>query len=148
MTRIRTFDLRPVYVPNAIFTQIAVENASRMKHRRIYETIGLRYDDMACVAPVVADIKAYLEGSPDIAQSETLMVNLVGFSASSVDIMIYAFTRTTVWAEFHALKQEVLLEVAAIVQRHGAQIAFPTRTLHISSDRPESPAWSAQPVKA
>lgn len=148
LTRIRTFDLRPVYVPNAIFTQIAVENASRMKHRRIYETIGLRYDDMACVAPVVADIKAYLEGSPDIAQSETLMVNLVGFSASSVDIMIYAFTRTTVWAEFHALKQEILLEVAAIVQRHGAQIAFPTRTLHISSDRPESPAWSAQPVKA
>ena len=47
LTRIRTFDQRPLYVPNAIFTQIAVENPSRMTHRRIYETLGVRYDDMA-----------------------------------------------------------------------------------------------------
>ena len=47
LTRIRTFDKRPLYIPNAIFTTIAVENPSRMSNRRIYETIGLRYDDAA-----------------------------------------------------------------------------------------------------
>jgi MscS family membrane protein len=40
LTRIRTFDSRPLYVPNSAFTSIAVENPSRMEHRRIYETIG------------------------------------------------------------------------------------------------------------
>ncbi len=132
LTRIRTFDRRPVYVPNAVFAQIAVENASRMTHRRIYETIGLRYDDMDCVDAVVTDITSFLKQCPDIAGSDTVIVNLVAFSASSVDIMIYAFTRTTVWTEFHQVKQKVLLEVAAIVARHGAQIAYPTRTLHVS----------------
>lgn len=132
LTRIRTFDRRPVYVPNAVFAQIAVENASRMTHRRIYETIGLRYDDMACVDAVATDITSFLKQCPDIVGSDTVIVNLVAFSASSVDIMIYAFTRTTVWTEFHQVKQKVLLEVAAIVARHGAQIAFPTRTLHVS----------------
>ena len=40
LTRIQTFDQRPLYVPNAVFTSLAVENPSRMLNRRIYETIG------------------------------------------------------------------------------------------------------------
>lgn len=132
LTRIRTFDQRPLYVPNAIFTQIAVENPSRMTHRRIYETLGVRYDDMASVEAIVRDIRAYLAGHPEIDTAQTLIVNLVSFSASSVDIMIYTLTKTTVWVQFHAIKQQVLLAVADIVARHGAEIAYPTRTLHIS----------------
>lgn len=133
LTRIRTFDKRPLYVPNAVFTQITVENPSRMSHRRIKEHVGVRYDDMAVVAPIVADIKAMLQAHPDIEQSQTLIVNLDAFGASSVDILIYTFTRTTVWVEYHEIKQDVLLKVAAIVAAHGAEIAFPTRTLHLAS---------------
>ena len=42
VTRIRTFDQRPLYVPNSVFSQISIQNPSRMLNRRIYETIGLR----------------------------------------------------------------------------------------------------------
>ena len=42
VTRIRTFDKRPLYVPNSIFAQISIENPQRMSHRRLYETIGVR----------------------------------------------------------------------------------------------------------
>ena len=41
MTKIRTFDKRPLYVPNSVFSNIAVENPSRMQNRRIKETIGI-----------------------------------------------------------------------------------------------------------
>ena len=34
-TRIRAFNKNPIYVPNAVFTNIVVENPSRMSHRRI-----------------------------------------------------------------------------------------------------------------
>ncbi len=37
MTIIRTFDKRPLYVPNSVFSSIVVENPSRMLNRRIYE---------------------------------------------------------------------------------------------------------------
>lgn len=137
LTRIRTFDKRPLYVPNAVFTQITVENPSRMIHRRIREHVGVRYDDMAVVAPIVADIKAMLQGHPDIEQSQTLIVNLDAFGASSVDILIYTFTRTTVWVEYHEIKQDVLLKIAGIVAAHGAEIAFPTRTLHLVAGESE-----------
>ena len=137
LTRIRTFDKRPLYVPNAVFTSIVVENPSRMLNRRIYETIGLRYEDQAVVASIVADVEAMLKAHEAIDTSQTLMVNFVEFGASSLDFFVYCFTKTTVWTEFHAIKQDVLFKIADIITSHGAEVAFPTRTLHMhNADEP------------
>ncbi|MEM9623610.1 MAG: mechanosensitive ion channel family protein, partial [Pseudomonadota bacterium] len=133
-TRIRTFDKRPLYVPNSVFASLAVENPSRMQNRRIKETIGLRYDDIGVMGQVVDAVKAMLNNHEDIDHGQTLMVNFVQFGPSSVDFFIYCFTKTTVWAEFHEIKQDVLLQIADIIEMHGAEIAFPTRTLHIAPE--------------
>jgi len=136
LTRIRTFDQRPLYVPNAIFTSISVENPSRMFNRRIYETIGVRYDDLDALPKIVADVKQMLENHPEIDQKRTLMVNFVEFGASSLDFFVYTFTKTVVWTDFHAIKEDVLLKIADIIRSHGAQVAFPTRTVELVA--PES----------
>lgn len=147
LTRVRTFDKRPLYVPNSVFTQISVENPSRMSHRRIFESVGVRYHDIGRVAAIVEDIRAMLRAHPDIAQDQTLIVNFNKFNDSSLDILVYTFTRTIVWIEFHAVKQDVMLNIAAIIQRHGAEIAFPTRTLHVPERVPlEMFAESAAPA--
>jgi MscS family membrane protein len=138
-TRVRAFNKNPIYVPNAVFTTIVVENPSRMTHRRIKETVGVRYDDFAVVAPIVADIKSMLKAHPDIDTTQTLIVNFNQYGASALDIMIYTFTKTTVWIEYHQVKQDVLLKIGEIVERHGAEFAFPTRTLHLQQ------AGSAEP---
>jgi MscS family membrane protein len=138
LTRIRTFDKRPLYVPNSTFTQISVENPSRMEFRRIKETFGLRYQDISQVSAIVEDVKAMLTEHPDIAADQTLIVNFDSFSASSIDFFIYTFTKTTNWVYFHTVKQDVLLKVAEIVHKHGSDIAFPTRTLHLNNVEQES----------
>ena len=61
LTCIRTFDQRPLYVPNSTFSQISVENPSRMFNRRIYETIGLRYEDADCMAAIVIQVRDMLK---------------------------------------------------------------------------------------
>lgn len=134
ISKIRTFDMRPLYVPNAMFNNITVQNPSRMTHRRIKETVGVRYDDVSQVEAIVADIKDYLKGSELIAQDQTIIVNFNGFGASSLDILIYCMTVTTDWVTYHQNKQEVLLAVADIVQQHGAEFAFPTQTIHLESE--------------
>ncbi|EHJ03573.1 mechanosensitive ion channel family protein [Marinobacter manganoxydans] len=131
LTTIRTFDKRPLYVPNAAFTTIAVENPSRMSNRRIYETIGIRYADVAQMATIVDDIRAMLQQHEDIESDETLIVNFLAFNASSLDIMVYCFTKTTQWVQFHEVKQDVLLKISDIIEGYGAEVAFPTRTLHL-----------------
>jgi|TARA_B100001059_G_scaffold169522_1_gene169393 MscS family membrane protein len=130
LTRIRTFDKRPLYIPNAIFNNIVVENPSRMTHRRIYEHIGIRYADIGRMEQIVADVRQMLQGHEDIDQDQTLMVFFDRCSPSSVDFFIYCFT-TPVWAEFHRVKEDVLLKILDIIESHEAQVAFPTSTLHL-----------------
>ncbi len=67
-----------------------------------------------------------------IDTSQTLMVNFIQFADSSVDFMVYCFTRTTRWVEYHQQKQEIMLRIAEIIESHEAEIAFPTSTLHIA----------------
>lgn len=136
LTRIRTFDKRPIYVPNGIFSSIAVVNPSRMTHRRIHETIGLRYNDVDKLPAILADVKQMLQQHPDIDATQTLMVNFNSFAASSLDFFIYTFTHTTVWTRYHEIKQDVLLKISDIIAHHGAEIAFPTTTLHIAPVTP------------
>jgi len=131
LTTIRTFDKRPLYVPNATFLSIAVENPSRMSHRRIYETIGVRYDDADQVQVVLERVKKMLEQHPDIDSSQTLMVNFNQFGPSSLDFFIYCFTNTTVWTEYHMVKEDVLLKTYDLITELGAEVAFPTQTLHL-----------------
>lgn len=130
-TVIRTFDKRPLYVPNSVFSHISVENPSRMRNRRIYETIGIRYADAAKMPLVVSDVKAMLQAHTDIDHEQTLIVNFNSFGASSLDFFVYVFTRTTDWVQFHAIKQDVLLKILNIIHSHGADVAFPTTTLDL-----------------
>ena len=146
MTRIRTFDQRPLYIPNSIFSSVAVENPSRMNNRRIYETMGIRYDDVGVMEKIVANVKAMLESHEAIDLNRTLMVNFVTCGPSSLDFFIYTFTKTTDWATFHAIKQDILLRVLAIIADEGAEVAFPTRTLLLESEPDATAADPQQPT--
>lgn len=133
LTRIRTFDLRPLYVPNATFANIAVENPSRMRNRRIYEHVGVRYDDAAKVKQIIDDVRVMLNAHPEIDTRQTLIVHLNRFGPSSLDFMVYTFTKTTKWIKYHEIKEDVMLKIAEIIFSHGAEFAFPTQTLHIAA---------------
>lgn len=131
MTTIRKFDKRPIYVPNATFTTITLENPSRMTHRRIFDHIGIRYDDQKVIRPVVDDIREMVHAHEDIAQDQTIMVNFDVYGPHSLDIMVFCFTRTRDWAEYHRVREDVMLKIGEIIQSHNAEIAFPTRTLKV-----------------
>ena len=129
LTKIRTFDKRPLYIPNSMFNTIIVENPSRMSNRRIYETIGLRYCDSAKMGEIVEAVKTMLLNHEEIDSTQTMIVNFDSMAASSLDFFVYTFTKTTEWIRFHEIKQDVLLKIIAIIHDHDADIAFPTRTL-------------------
>ena len=133
ITTILTFDKRPLYIPNSLFSQISVENPSRMSNRRIKETIGLRYNDASKVETIIKKVKEMLQNHPDIDSEKTLIVNFNTFASSSLDFFIYTFTKTTNWIEFHDVKQDVLLKIIKIVEENGAEFAFPTSTMHLAN---------------
>ena len=129
LTIVRTFDKRPLYIPNSVFTTLAVENPSRMSNRRIYEKIGIRYQDADKMGEIVESVKAMLKAHEEIDPSQTLIVNFNSYATSSLEFFVYTFTKTTNWVKFHEIKQDVMLKIIEIVHANDADFAFPTTTL-------------------
>lgn len=134
LTKIRTFDKRPLYVPNSVFNNISIENPSRMSNRRIYHKIGLRYQDAGKVSAILADVEAMLRSHPAIDTKQLLMAKLVEFAPSSLTFMVYTFTKTTKWVDFQEIQQDVFLKIIDIVLKHKAEFAFPSTTLYIPGE--------------
>lgn len=61
--------------------------------------------------------EAMLIGHPEIDVDTTMTVNFNTFSDSSVDIIIYSFTKTTEWVKFHQIKQDVMLKIAQKIKK-------------------------------
>ncbi|MBO9496039.1 mechanosensitive ion channel family protein [Thalassotalea sp. G20_0] len=131
-TRIMTFAKHPLYVPNSTFMNISVENPSRMQNRRIKQVFGLRYRDSDKVNVILEDVRSYLRHHDAIDQDKIIIVNFIRFGASSLDCQVYCFTKTTDWAAYLQIQENVLLEIISIIHSHEADIAFPTRTLELS----------------
>ena len=135
-TRIRATNMALIYVPNALFTSIVLENPSRMSHRRIKEVIGLRYDDLGKMSAIVDEVCAMLKNHPEVDPADeteqAVFVAFNEFADSSINVVFQALIKTTKTRQFHAIKQEILLNISGIIAKHGAEIAFPTRTLHLN----------------
>lgn len=134
LTKIMTFDNRPLYVPNSFFSSISVENPGRMTNRRISTEVGLRYEDAGKVRAIVDQIRQMLAQNPDIDQTQTTLVYFNEFADSSLNIMVYCFTKTTQWAEWLGIQQDVYLKIIDIVQQHGADFAFPSQTVYLEKN--------------
>ena len=130
LTRIRTFDKRPLYVPNSILSNIAIENPSRMTSRHLKITIGVRYSDATKIPDLVKAIEGMLRKDPAIDTAQILFVNLFEFSPFSLNMLVYAFTKTTELVKFQATQQGVILKIMNIISQHGVECAFPTQTLY------------------
>lgn len=131
LTCIRTFDKRPIYVPNGVFSNIILENPARMSNRRIKTTIGIRYDDATKVKTIVNEITAMIKNHSEIDLNQVWFVNLAEFGSSSLNITVYTFTKTTNWVKFQTIQEDVFLKIIDIVAKNGAEFAFPTTTMHV-----------------
>jgi MscS family membrane protein len=147
-TIIMAFQRYPIYVPNSLFATIIIENPGRMTHRRFEETVGLRYQDFSKVEGIIKDIESLFAAHPDIDQEENNLVFFNAYNASSLDVMARAFVTKIDVKDFMAIRSHLLLEIGRIIEKHGAEIAFPTRTLHITQDEPEPEPPAKKTTKA
>ncbi|WP_417489519.1 mechanosensitive ion channel family protein [Maricaulis sp.] len=133
-TLVRRFDKGPVYVPNSKLSDNAVTNFSRMTHRRTYWIIGVRYDTTVEQLKTIRDrVLDYVTKHPGYAQAPEVstFMRVDSFGPSSIDFMLYCFTRTTNWGEWLALKEELAFTIKTIVQEAGTDFAFPSSSIYL-----------------
>lgn len=136
-TKVRQFDKALVTIPNSKLASEALVNFSRMTHRRIYWKIGVEYrSSHDQIRAIIQDISAYIHEGEDFETDpkrvKTFIV-LDSFGASSIDILLYCFTKTTNWGEWLAAKERLAYKVKHIVEGHGAGFAFPSTSLYVET---------------
>ncbi len=152
-TVVRRFDKAPVMVPNTNLSDTAVTNFSSMTHRRIYWKIGVTYSTSIDQLRDIRDqIEAYILETSDFASPSDVatFVRIDSFNASSIDIMVYCFTRTTVWGEWLEIKERLAYQIKSVVEGAGSSFAFPSQSIYvesIASERPEIFVPPTDPAK-
>ena len=133
-TRIRNFDDTVAQVPNAALSENAVTNYTQMRRRRIYWTVGVGYTKSVDQLKEIRDgIERYILDCGDFVspQDASTFVRIDSFGGSSINIMVYCFTKTTVWGEWLQAKERLAYALVDIVYGAGSSFAFPSTSLYV-----------------
>ena len=65
----------------------------------------------------------------------SVRVRFIRLGVSSLDVDIFAYVVTKDRNSFLEIQEELLLDIMNIVQQAGAEIAFPSQTLYLGSDK-------------
>jgi MscS family membrane protein len=158
-TRIRTFDNAMITVPNSQIANAHILNWSkRIIGRRIKMSIGLTYENkMEDIVNLKNDIFDMLLSHPKIATNKninisrtkafeaikmedldgvknTLLVYVDEFGAFSINILVYCFSRSPVWEDWLETKEDVMIEIAKLVEKNNCEFAYPTQMIHLKKD--------------
>ncbi len=151
-TRIRTLDRTLVSFPNGKLSDMRAETFAVRDRIRLVANLGLAYGTTAEQMRAVLDgFEAALRRQPKL-WAEGPSVRFTEFRDSTLNVEVLAWFATSDWNEFTAIRQDVLLELMAVVERAGTSFAFPTRTVHVvegERGRPEKsgPGRTAGPAK-
>ena len=100
-------------------------------------------DAMAQMEQAVEGIKGLLRRHPEVYQ-DFYLINFTDFGASSLDIFVYYFTTTTVWADYLRIRQEINIGIMRLLEDLGMSVAFPTRTIYIEDETKGTAALPAR----
>ncbi|MGD6818079.1 mechanosensitive ion channel family protein [Metabacillus sp. 84] len=145
-TKIRTFPQALVTVPNSTLSNEPITNWTKMGKRQINFSIGVTYGTtQEQLKDCVRRIEKMLIDHDGI-DDEIVQVTFNAFSASSLDVLINCFTKTTIYGEHLKIKQDINLKIMSILEEEGASFAFPSQTLYIeqTSQKDDSQAKEKQ----
>src|SRR3954466_3682033 len=142
-TRVRTSERTVVCFPNGRLAETRTENYAARDRFRFYTILGLTYGTSAAqMRQILAGVEAELRGQPKFHPGGS-SVRFKALSESSLDVEVEAFFTTADFAAFTVVRQEMLLRLLEVVERAGADLAFPTRTIVM----PEAAPRAAEAVR-
>jgi MscS family membrane protein len=134
-TRIRTLDRTIVTVPNG---QMATANIESLSHRDRFwfrHVVGLTYSTTPRqVREIRGAFERLLVQHPAV-DGPSVRVRFVRLGSYSLDIELHAYVYAGDYDTFLTIQGDLLIAVMEIVEEAGAEIAFPSQTLHVANTR-------------
>ena len=132
--KLRTLDQNMLVVPNGTLAQMQFENMKSRPKLLISQKFSLRIETKIDQLRFVLDsVQMMLNEHPAI-ESGTSRVRVTSFAGAAFELELFAYGKTGDWTELTAIRQDVILKIAAIVESAGTAFAAPTRLTYQSKD--------------
>jgi MscS family membrane protein len=142
-TRIRTAERGLIAVPNGSLAAANVENLSARDKMLISCTISLSLGaSRAQLEAVLQDTGAMLRKHA-LVDGATAWIRLLKFTASGIDLEMQAYVLTRDYNEYTAVREDILLQVMNIVERHGTPLAGTSQTVVLAREAEAAPEKAA-----
>ena len=135
-TRLKSLSGEQIIFSNAELLKARIRNYKRMIERRAAFTIGLQYDTPADKVELVPQIIRELITS--IPQTRLDRTHFKGFGDSSLDVETVYFVLVPEYNVFMDIQQQINLALLRRFAEEGIEFAFPTRTVMLKGELPES----------
>jgi len=130
-TRIRTLDRTVVYVANAQFIDMQIENFSEREKIAFRPKLKLATTcKKSDVEKFTAALQTELENL-DCVANDPLRVHFRGFSSWALNIEVLAYIKTTDFEEYLAFSEEINLSILALLESHNCVLARFTDFKHL-----------------
>jgi len=111
------------------------ENMARRSKLLINQTFSLRIETQAEQLRFVLErVQSMLDQHPAI-ESGSCRVRVMSFVGAAFQMELFAYGKTGDWAQFTAIRQDVILKIAEIVEASGTRFAGPTQLTYLSRDK-------------
>jgi MscS family membrane protein len=133
--KLRTLDQNLSVVPNGSLAQMQFQNMARRSKLLINQTFSLRIETQSEQLRFVLDrVQNMLDQHPAI-ESGSCRVRVTSFVGAAYQMELFAYGKTGDWAQFTSIRQDVILNIAEIVEASGTQFAAPTQLAYLSRDK-------------
>ena len=133
--KLRTLDQNLSVVPNGSVAHMQFQNMARRSKLLINQTFSLRIETRAEQLRLVLDgVQSMLDQHPAI-EPGSCRVRVMGFVGAAFELELFAYGKTGDWAQFTAIRQDVILKIAEIVEASGTRFAAPTQLAYLSRDK-------------
>jgi MscS family membrane protein len=130
-TRLRTLERTVITIPNGKLADLRIESFAPRDRIRFATVLGLvRGTTGAQVRRVLAEVEAALRAQPKL-WADAVTVRFKEITPTSLDLEVQCWFSTTDYAEFQAIRQELLLTFLDLVERAGTSFAVPTSAVHV-----------------
>ena len=132
--KLRTLDQNLLVVPNGVLAQMQFENMKERPKLLISQNFSLRIETQVEQLRFVLDsVQTMLSDNPAI-EPGTSRVRVTSFAGAAFELELFAYGKTSDWTELTAIRQDVILKIAGIVEAAGTRFAAPTRLTYQSKD--------------
>ena len=131
--KMRTLDQNMLVVPNGLLATMQFENMKARPKLLLNQTFSLRIESRVDQLRLILDqVKTMLDDHPFIDTGSR--VRVASFIGSAFQLELFAYGKTGDWTEFTAIRQDVILKIAEIVEAAGTGFAAPTQLAYLVRD--------------